>query len=137
MRPWRIGTRSCTRVLSCFVRVSTGSWRSGGGSQPAWLERGAFRRAALPAAWLSLAVAGSDMRGVTQQPMLARLVDRLRSRRSIELAVDGLGLSLDGVRGHEALLGDLAEGEMAGQELEGPELGRCEHRASIPFGSAR
>ena len=40
MRPYRIGTRSGTRVLACSSRMATGSGRSAGGAHWAWLDRG-------------------------------------------------------------------------------------------------
>ncbi len=50
MRPWRMGTRSGTRVASWAVSRVIGSGRSGAGAQSPWPERGTRARAALPAA---------------------------------------------------------------------------------------
>ena len=48
MRPYRIGTRSRTRVLACSSRMATGSGRSCGGVHCAWLERGTSPRRSRP-----------------------------------------------------------------------------------------
>ena len=48
MRPYRIGTRSGTRVLACSSRMATGSGRSCGGAHCAWLERGTSLRRSRP-----------------------------------------------------------------------------------------
>ncbi|GAA3199343.1 hypothetical protein GCM10017690_01150 [Microbacterium terregens] len=50
MRPWRTGTRSGTREVACSSSSDTGSARSAGGDQTAWLVRGVRMRAALPKA---------------------------------------------------------------------------------------
>ena len=48
MRPHRTGTSSGTRALACSSSKASGSGRSGGGSNTAWLSRGTAARAALP-----------------------------------------------------------------------------------------
>ena len=48
MRPWRIGTRSGSRVSACSSRMAMGSRRFGAGSHRPWLERGTRLRADLP-----------------------------------------------------------------------------------------
>jgi hypothetical protein len=48
MRPYRIGTRSGTRVLACSSRMATGSGRSSGGAHCAWIERGTSPRFSRP-----------------------------------------------------------------------------------------
>ena len=59
MRPWRIGTRSGSRLVACSAMMSTGLSRPGGGSQTACTERGSARRAALPFAAASSALTWS------------------------------------------------------------------------------
>ena len=59
MRPWRIGTRSGSRLVACSAMMSTGLRRPGGGSQTAWSERGTARRAAFPLAAASSALTWS------------------------------------------------------------------------------
>src|ERR1700744_4927863 len=66
MRPYRIGTRSGTRVLACSSRMSTGSGRSGGGSHSLWLRRGTAWRISRPRWRHSSGVSSS--RGAARTP---------------------------------------------------------------------
>jgi hypothetical protein len=59
MRPYRIGTRSATRVLAYCSRSVIGSGRSGGGSHWAWLERGTCSRCCSPRCRHSTGVSSS------------------------------------------------------------------------------
>ena len=60
----------------------------------------------------------------------ARAVDRLGARGDPELAVDRSRLGLDRVRGDEEVVGDLAERQVGGEEVEQPELGGAQRPAT-------
>ena len=50
IRPWRTGTRSCSRVVSCSCSNATGSGRSAAGRHFVWLDSAARSRASRPCA---------------------------------------------------------------------------------------
>ncbi len=87
MRPYRIGTRSCTRLSACLSRISTGS-RPLAGVQSAWLARGVSRRAALPRAARSPTVRWGTARAPAgggaevRDGLMACSFDRDRARRA-------------------------------------------------------
>jgi hypothetical protein len=68
MRPCRIGINSGMRVLAWSFSTVTGSGRSFGGSQVAWLERGTSARAAFP-----LAARSSGVKRGRSRTLLAML----------------------------------------------------------------
>src|SRR5262245_53990866 len=86
MRPWRIGTRSGSRLSSCSVRILTGSGRSGPGSQRAWIERGARRRASLPVASCSLGLSVSGEATIGTPPLVGQGGVDLADRRAFGVA---------------------------------------------------
>ena len=68
IRPWRMGTRSGSRLVACSAMMSTGLLRPAGGAQAAWSERGTARRAVLP---LPAGLLGAHV----VHPFLERAVD--------------------------------------------------------------
>ena len=68
--------------------------------------------------------------GLVEQARAAGARDGLRARGDPELAVDRARLRLDRVRGHEQVVGDLAEGQVGGEEVQQPELGGAQRPAT-------
>ncbi len=68
MRPYRMGTSSCTRVTAWLSRRVTGSGRDESASQAPCVERGTSARAALPRAARSSAVRCSSGGASTSGP---------------------------------------------------------------------
>src|SRR4249919_1807264 len=68
-----MGTSSGTRDVACSSSRSTGFRRSDGGSQPAWLSRGTFARAAFPLAVRSFGVGWGTGAGARERSDSAEL----------------------------------------------------------------